>query len=100
MKKKKIKYRGRDVTLSAEEYRSNKTLALMLHYDDGETEVVTVNLQDPIQSDSLAYLDTNNQPGIEDFIQKNGLGLPMGGVRLLGPADIHYTQSLHLSYEH
>ena len=75
--KKKFKYRGRNVTLSAEEYRSNKTLALMLHYDDGE-EVVTVNLQDPIQSDSLAYLDTNNQPGIEDFIQKNGLGLPMG----------------------
>ena len=50
----------------------------MLHYDDGETEVISVNLQDPIQSSSLAYLDTNNQPGIEDFIQKNGLGLPMG----------------------
>ena len=78
MKKKKFKYRGRNVTISAEEYRSNKTLALMLHYENGETEVVTVNLQDPIQSDSLAYLDTNNQPGIEDFIQKNGLGLPMG----------------------
>jgi len=76
--KRKFKYRGRNVTISVEEYRSNKTLALMLHYDDGETEVISVNLQDPIQSSSLAYLDTNNQPGIEDFIQKNGLGLPMG----------------------
>lgn len=75
---KKYVYNGKSVTLSAEEYRSNKTLALMLHYDDGETEVITVNLQDPIQSSSLAYLDTNNQPGIEKFIQKNGLGLPMG----------------------
>lgn len=75
---KKYVYNGKSVTLSAEEYRSNKTLALMLHYDDGETEVITVNLQDPIQSSSLAYLDVNNQPGIEKFIQKNGLGLPMG----------------------
>ena len=75
--KKKFKYRGRNVTLSAEEYRSNNTLALMLHYENGETEVITVNLQDPIQSSSLAYLDVNNQPGIEDSIQKNGLGLPM-----------------------
>jgi hypothetical protein len=75
---KKYVYNGKSVTLSAEEYRSNNTLALMLHYDDGETEVITVNLQDPIQSSSLAYLDTNNQPGIEKFIQKNGLGLPMG----------------------
>ena len=75
---KKYVYNSKSVTLSAEEYRSNNTLALMLHYDDGETEVITVNLQDPIQSSSLAYLDTNNQPGIEKFIQKNGLGLPMG----------------------
>jgi len=75
---KKYVYNGKSVTLSAEEYRSNNTLALMLHYDDGETEVITVNLQEPIQSSSLAYLDTNNQPGIEKFIQKNGLGLPMG----------------------
>lgn len=75
---KKYVYNGKSVTLSAEEYRSNNTLALMLHYEDGETEVITVNLQDPIQSSSLAYLDTNNQPGIEKFIQKNGLGLPMG----------------------
>ena len=75
---KKYVYNGKSVTLSAEEYRSNNTLALMLHYDDGETEVITVNLQDPIQSSSLAYLDVNNQPGIEKFIQKNGLGLPMG----------------------
>ena len=82
--KKKFKYRGRTVTISAEEYRSNKTLALMLHYDDGETEVVTVNLRDPIQSSSLAYLDVNNQPGIEEFIQKNGLGLPMGNTTQSG----------------
>jgi hypothetical protein len=75
---KKYVYNGKSVTLSAEEYRSNNTLALMLHYENGETEVITVNLQDPIQSSSLAYLDTNNQPGIEKFIQKNGLGLPMG----------------------
>ena len=75
---KKYVYNGKSVTLSAEEYRSNHTLALMLHYENGETEVITVNLQDPIQSSSLAYLDTNNQPGIEKFIQKNGLGLPMG----------------------
>jgi hypothetical protein len=46
--------------------------------EDGESYVITTNLRSPFQSESMAFLDTNNYPKIESFIQKNNLGLPMG----------------------
>ena len=79
MKKKKLTYHDREVRVAVESYRNNGTLALMLHYkDDGDTEVITTNLNDFMQSDSLAYLDSNNYEDIEDFIVRNKLGTPLG----------------------
>jgi hypothetical protein len=46
--------------------------------EDGESYVITTNLRSPFQSESMAFLDTNNYPKIESFIQKNNLGIPMG----------------------
>lgn len=46
--------------------------------DGEEYAVVTVNLCHPLQSDSMAFLDENNLPGIGDWIEKNGLGMRMG----------------------
>ena len=46
--------------------------------EDRESYVITTNLRSPFQSDSMAFLDTNNYPNIESFIQKNKLGIPMG----------------------
>ena len=84
MKKKKLTYHGRPVKVSAESYRNNGSLALTLTYDNGDTEVITVNLNSRFQSDSLAFIDTNNHPAAERFIQDNGLGVPMGVIERSG----------------
>lgn len=75
--KKKLTYHGRPVMVKAESYRNNNTLALTLNYEDGDRDVVTVNLNSHFQSDSMAFLDSNNYPDIEEWIQKNNLGLSM-----------------------
>ena len=76
--KKNLKYRGRTVEVKAETYRNNGTLALTLVYEDGERDVITVNLGNGYQSESMAFLDSNNYPDIEKWIQKNNLGVAMG----------------------
>ena len=71
-------YKGKQVRLAKEEYRSNGTLAVAMYTRSGDLyDVITVNLQDMMQSDSMAYLDTNNHPGIDKWLEKKGLGLPM-----------------------
>lgn len=55
---KQYKYKGKSVSLRTDTYQNNGTLAVL--------------------SDSMAFLDTNNYPGIDKWIEKNGLGLPMG----------------------
>lgn len=75
--KKNLKYNGRPVEVKAEYYRNNNTLALTLNYEDGDRDVVTVNLNSHLQSESMAFLDSNNYPDIEKWIQKNNLGLSM-----------------------
>ena len=40
-------------------------------------DTITVNLNDMMQCESMAYLDENNMPGIGKWIEKNGLGVPM-----------------------
>lgn len=74
---KKYVYKGKPVEVKTDSYRNNNTLALTLNYEDGDRDVVTVNLNSPFQSDSMAFLDTNNYPDIEKWIQKNGLGISM-----------------------
>ena len=52
--------------------------------EDGESYVITTNLRSPFQSESMAFLDTNNYPKIESFIQKNNLGIQMGVKEVSG----------------
>ena len=78
MKKKTYTFNGRRVSVKAESYRNNGTLAIMIKYDDGDSEVITTNLCSLFQSKTMAFLDTNNYPDIEKWIQKNKIGLPMG----------------------
>ena len=50
-------YNGTKVRLQREEYM-NGTLAVALYTEDGELyDVITTNLNDSIQSDSMAFLD-------------------------------------------
>ena len=71
-------YKGTEVSLEKSSYR-NGTVALVMNTTDGELyAVATVNLCHPMQSDSLAFLDENNLPGIGSWIEKNHLGMKMG----------------------
>ena len=78
-------YKGIKVSLEKTEYRNNGTVALILNKEDGELyAVATVNLNHPLQSESLAFLDENNLPGIGKWIEENGLGVNMGVVATSG----------------
>jgi len=71
-------YHGIEVSLEKGTYR-NGTVALMLNETDGELyAVATVNLCHPLQSESMAFLDENNLPGIGKWIEDNHLGMSMG----------------------
>ena len=50
----------------------------MFKKDDELYGCVTVNLNNPLQSDSMAFLDENNMPGIGSWLTKNKLGIFMG----------------------
>lgn len=77
-------YHGTEVSLEKGTYR-NGTVALLLNNTDGELfAVATVNLCHPLQSDSLAFLDENNMPGIGKWIEENGLGISMGYLATSG----------------
>lgn len=72
-------YNGAKVYLQKEEYRNNGTLAVLMFTEDGDLYGnVTVNLNHPLQSDSMAFLDENNMPGIGKWLAKNKLGIAMG----------------------
>ena len=75
---KQYKYKGKPVSLRTDTYRNNGTLAVVMETEDGESYVITTNLNSPFQSSSMAFLDINNYPGIDKWIEKNGLGLGMG----------------------
>jgi hypothetical protein len=81
---KQYKYKGKPVSLRTDTYRNNETLAVVMEHEDGETDVITKNLNSPFQSSSMAFLDTNNYPGIDKWIEKNGLGLGMEILELSG----------------
>ena len=72
-------YKGQKVYLQKDEYRNNGTLAVLMYKEDGELYgCVTVNLNHSLQSDSMAFLDENNLPGIGKWLTRNKLGIFMG----------------------
>lgn len=77
---KYYKYKGQDVYLEKNHYANNGSLAVaMLSKRDRDLlSILTVNLSDRLQSDSMAYLDENNEAGIGKWMVENGLGLPVG----------------------
>ena len=71
-------YKGTKVFLEKGEYRNNGTPAVLMFKEDGELYGnVTVNLNQPLQSDSMAFLDENNLPGIGKWLTKKKLGINM-----------------------
>ena len=78
MKRKIFNYDGCRVLLETAKY-TNDSLAVNMFSDDGELYGdVTVNLNHPMQSETMAFLDENNMPGIGRWIEENGLGSDTG----------------------
>ena len=71
-------YKGQKVYLKEEQYQNGGTLAVAMYKKDGELyDVITTNLMNRMQSESMAFLDENNHTGIGQWLEKNGIGLPM-----------------------
>lgn len=75
------------VTLLLTSY-TNGNLAISLQTEaNGYLEdfaTITVNFKDELLSPNQAYLDINNVPRIDQFIEKNSLGKPAGREKCSG----------------
>lgn len=81
---KRYDYKGTEVTVTKDTYWDG-TVALVMNTADGEQfAVATVNLLHPRQSESSAFLDENNLPGIGEWIERNGLGKRTGVTAVSG----------------
>lgn len=68
-------YNGRRVYLRKSVYKGNETLAIVMFKENGESVgTITVNLDNPLQSDSMAFLDEKTFPGIRRWVRKNKIG--------------------------
>ena len=76
--KKKIK-----VEAYKTNYLKNDTLAVVLENKDFEA-VLTVNLIDEPISNQCAFVDTNNVPWAEKFLQDNRIAQPTGRFAISG----------------
>lgn len=81
---KTYKFNGTPVKLEKASYRNGTVALVMNTLDDELYAVATVNLNHPMQSDSMAFLDENNLPGIGKWIEKHHLGLQMGVIAASG----------------
>ena len=82
---KLYRYKGQQVYLKEEQYRNGGTLAVAMYTKDHELyDVITTNLMDGMQSDSMAFLDENNHTGIGKWLVKNSLAYPLDYHRQSG----------------
>ena len=79
-------FNGTEVSLNFASYRNNDTLAVEMNTvpDDDSYAVITVNLNSPLQNDTMAFVDENNLPGIRAWLKKNGIAKPLGYVQQSG----------------
>ena len=74
------------VTLRFTKYNQNQSLAVQLIEAQAPWSpfaTITVNLSDPTQDDTHAFLDTNNCPWVEEFLRDNGIAEPAyGGLKM------------------
>lgn len=83
-----LKFYGKNYNLEAlaSTYTTSGTLAVLL--DDVDTKetfaVLSVNIDYPGADATHAYVDVNNNPWAEEFIQDNELGKPSGIIGYSG----------------
>ncbi len=62
-----------EVELETTSYADNGTLAIQMLSEKEPFAVITLNLNSPLQDKTHAFLDTNNCPWAEAFVDKYGL---------------------------
>ena len=68
-----------EVALEVTSYAKPKRVALRLWCDDGPFATLSVNLPDEkLTNDKCFFVDTNNCPRAEEFLEKNGIAKPTG----------------------
>lgn len=74
-----------DVTLKVGTYEKPKRVALQLLCNEGPFATVSVNLPDEdLTNERCFFVDTNNCPWAEDFLEKNGIAKPTGNLGFSG----------------
>ena len=75
--KKCYEYIGHRVAISYTTYRKTGTLAVLMNYIDGEMEcdydIISVNICSGLQDGQTAYVNTNNIPEIDRWLEENGI---------------------------
>ena len=72
-----------EVTLEIAHYAENENLAIQMWCEDGPYAILTVNLSQKCKP-NCAFVDTNNCPWAENFIEKYKLGMPTGDMEMSG----------------
>lgn len=72
-----------EVTLEIALYAENKNLAIQMWCEIGPYAILTVNLSRKCKP-NCAFVDTNNCPWAENFIEKYKLGMPTGDMEMSG----------------
>ena len=75
-------YKG--IFLKTGRYAYDNSIVIELWNDDGPVARLTVCLCDKTLEDNEAYIDTNNLPCALEFIERYGLGKPIGIFRQSG----------------
>lgn len=84
-KPKTFEYHGHPVTLSANKYFTNESLAVLMHYEEDHSyDIITVNLQKKPLDNNHAYVDVNNMPDIYEWLKDNGIAGDTGLVGFSG----------------
>ena len=85
-KMKALKFNNTEVSLDFTTYRNNGTLAVQMNTvpDKDLYGVVTANLCCPLQSDTRAFVDENNLPGIGRWLKKHGFATPLSYTQRSG----------------
>lgn len=72
-----MKYNGHELEIRKSTYISGGNLALILFEEGQVYATLTTNLGRPLP-ENYAFVDPNNVPWVEDFIEEFQLGEPLG----------------------
>lgn len=79
MRRKSYHFQGRKYAVLKGRYANNNTLAVLLFSEDGDFYCdLTKNLCNPMQSDTLAFIDEDSMPGIGRWLEENKIAKPTG----------------------